>query len=51
MFLTDTELTPEEDGYTLAFSLPKGSFATSVLREVMKVEIDEPLTDGEDDEA
>jgi tRNA pseudouridine13 synthase len=50
VFLADTELTPEENGYTLAFSLPKGSFATSVLREVMKVEIDEPLGENEDDE-
>jgi len=45
IFLEDTRLTPEPDGYTLAFSLRKGSFATSVLREVMKVEVDEPLGD------
>ena len=41
----------EDNGYTLALMLQKGSFATSVLREVMKVEVDEPLGDGEDDEA
>jgi len=51
IFLEDVRLTPEEDSYTLAFTLPKGAFATSVLREVMKVEVDEPLTEGEDDEA
>lgn len=45
IFLEDTLLTPAEDGYTLAFSLPKGAFATSVLREVMKVEVDEPFTE------
>lgn len=33
---------PEDDGYVLAFTLPKGSFATSVLREVMKTEVDAP---------
>ena len=50
IFLDEAELTPEVDGYMLTFSLQKGSFATSVLREVMKVEIDEPLGEGEDDE-
>jgi len=50
IFLEDVVLTPEDDGYTFAFTLQKGSFATSVLREVMKVEVDEPLSDGEDDE-
>jgi len=49
IFLEDVRLTPEEDGYTLAFTLPKGAFATSVLREVMKVEVDEPLTEGDDE--
>ena len=51
IFLEDVSLTPEPDGFTLAFTLQKGSFATSVLREVTKTEVDEPLTDGEDDEA
>ena len=50
IFLDDAVLTPEADGYTFAFTLQKGSFATSVLREVMKVEVDEPLGEGEDDE-
>jgi tRNA pseudouridine13 synthase len=47
IFLEDVSLSPETDGYTLAFSLPKGAFATSVLREVMKVEVDEPLEGAE----
>lgn len=38
--LTDTELIPQDDGYTLSFFLPKGAFATSLLREVMKVDVD-----------
>lgn len=50
IFLEDVQLTPEPDGYLLAFTLQKGAFATSVLREVMKTEVDEPLSDGEDDE-
>ncbi len=49
IFLEETALTPEPDGYTLAFSLRKGAFATSVLREVMKVEVDEPLREGDDE--
>lgn len=50
IFLEDVSLTPESDGYTFAFTLQKGAFATSVLREVMKIEVDEPLGEGEDDE-
>lgn len=40
--LARVELQPQADGYTLSFDLPKGAFATSLLREVMKVEVDEP---------
>ncbi|WP_034384909.1 tRNA pseudouridine(13) synthase TruD [Deinococcus sp. YIM 77859] len=40
VFLEDAEVRPEEDGYTVALTLPKGSFATSVLRELMKTEVD-----------
>ncbi|MEM6429618.1 MAG: tRNA pseudouridine(13) synthase TruD [Deinococcota bacterium] len=40
--LTDTSVTPYKDSYVLAFTLPKGSFATSVLREVLDVEVDAP---------
>lgn len=32
-----------KDALHLAFSLPKGSYATAVLREVMKVEVDAPF--------
>ncbi len=38
--LAEVELQPTEDGYIFSFVLPKGSFATSVLREIMKVDID-----------
>ncbi|WP_155297844.1 tRNA pseudouridine(13) synthase TruD [Deinococcus kurensis] len=43
-------VTPGEDGFTLSFTLPKGSFATSVLREVMKTSVDAaaPELDAED---
>jgi len=42
LVLTDTDVTPTEDGYVLSFTLPKGAFATSVLREVMGVDVDAP---------
>jgi tRNA pseudouridine13 synthase len=35
------ELHDHDDGYTVTFTLPKGVFATSLLREVMKVDIDQ----------
>ena len=38
--LQDSKLISEDDGYTLSFFLPKGAFATSLLREVMKVDVD-----------
>ena len=41
-------LAENEDGYRLEFTLPKGAFATSVLREVMKTDVDVE-GDGEDD--
>lgn len=34
--LTDVELQAQADTLTIAFTLPKGSYATSVLREVLK---------------
>lgn len=38
------------DALVLSFALPKGSYATTVLREVMKVDVDEPLeATAEDD--
>ena len=36
--LDDISIEPTEDGYLVKFTLPKGSFATSLLREFMKVE-------------
>ena len=42
VFPAEAEVRPVDDGYVLAFTLPKGSFATSVLREVMKTEVDAP---------
>ena len=52
VFPSDLSVLPQADGYSLSFALPKGSFATSVLREVMKVAVDLPPEDevgGEDD--
>lgn len=50
IFPENLTVTEEEDGYTLAFTLPKGSFATSVLREVMKTDVDSgPAGEAEDD--
>lgn len=40
VFPSETALAPREDGYSLTFALPRGSFATSVLREVMKTAVD-----------
>ena len=34
--LADVLLEPAADGFTIGFSLPKGSYATTVLREIMK---------------
>ena len=34
--LDDATVKPAEDGYVVEFTLPKGSFATSVMREFMK---------------
>lgn len=42
IFMQDASLTEQEDGYTVSFALPKGSFATSVLRELMKNDVDAP---------
>jgi tRNA pseudouridine13 synthase len=40
--LEETKLEPAEDGYWISFSLPKGSFATTILREIMKDHVDVP---------
>ncbi len=44
----EVSLEPSQEGYWLDFDLPKGAFATSVLREVMKVEVDAPLDYNKD---
>ncbi|WP_084048643.1 tRNA pseudouridine(13) synthase TruD [Deinococcus hopiensis] len=51
VFAADAGVRPEEDGYTVSFTLPKGSFATSVLRELMKTDVDAPGEGPEDEEA
>ena len=38
--LNKVDLKPENDGYTISFDLQKGAFATSILREIMKTEVD-----------
>jgi tRNA pseudouridine13 synthase len=41
LLATDVQIAPaaEEDGLTLSFVLPKGAFATTLLREFMKVDL------------
>lgn len=41
--LADASVRPFEGGLELAFSLPKGSYATVVLRELTKLDVDAPL--------
>lgn len=36
--LEDVSLTPAEEGYLVSFTLPKGSYATCLMRELTKVE-------------
>jgi tRNA pseudouridine13 synthase len=44
ILVEDPSVSADGDAVTLRFTLPKGSYATSVLREVMKVDVDEPST-------
>lgn len=48
VLLIDPVFEAAENGYTVAFQLPKGSYATAVLREVTSQPVDEPpqSTDG-----
>ncbi len=41
--LSNTALSQADTSLTLAFDLPKGAYATAVLREVMKVDVDAPF--------
>jgi tRNA pseudouridine13 synthase len=59
LLLEDVEVREEEGALVVAFMLPKGSYATVVLRELMKVDVDAPVAfdpgahddaDAEDDE-
>ncbi|WP_309569649.1 tRNA pseudouridine(13) synthase TruD [Deinococcus sp.] len=40
IYLEDGSVTDEDGGFRVAFTLPRGSFATSVLREIMKTDVD-----------
>ena len=40
--LDGAEAWQDSEGLIVAFSLPKGAYATTVLREIMKVDVDEP---------
>jgi len=44
--LANVEVAEAEGDLTLAFTLPKGSYATAVLREIMKVDVDAPIIWG-----
>ncbi|WP_135228738.1 tRNA pseudouridine(13) synthase TruD [Deinococcus fonticola] len=46
VFPSEASVAAEQDGFTASFTLPKGSFATSVLREIMKTEVDSPASQG-----
>ncbi|PNY80308.1 tRNA pseudouridine(13) synthase TruD [Deinococcus koreensis] len=50
VFLEEAGVTDEEDGFSVAFTLPRGSFATSVLREIMKTDVDAAALSEEPDE-
>ena len=45
--LSEAEVEESKEGLWLRFFLPKGSYATSLLREVMKKNPEEPLEEGE----
>jgi tRNA pseudouridine13 synthase len=38
--LQEVSLEPTDDGYIVSFALPKGAFATSILRELLKTDMD-----------
>ena len=47
--LEHLELEAADDGFWISFDLPKGSFATVVLREVMKINVDGLETEDEEE--
>jgi tRNA pseudouridine13 synthase len=47
IFAEDASVVPESDGYTVTFSLPRGSFATSLLRELTGTDVDGPMSESE----
>jgi len=51
IFAEDAAVTPEDDGYTVTFSLPRGSFATSLLRELTGTDVDGPVEPAAEDAA
>ncbi len=50
ILVEDLSVAPTADGIEVTFSLPKGAFATTVLRELMKVEDDSLATLPADDD-
>jgi tRNA pseudouridine13 synthase len=50
VYLDDLAATWEPDGLRLSFTLPAGSYATVLLREVMKTAVDEQDEPADDDE-
>jgi tRNA pseudouridine13 synthase len=50
VYLDDLAATWEPDGLRLGFTLPAGSYATVLLREVMKTAVDEPEEPAEDED-
>ena len=50
VYLDDLTAAWEPDGLRLGFTLPAGSYATILLREVMKTAVDEPEEPAEDEE-
>jgi tRNA pseudouridine13 synthase len=50
VYLDDLAADWQPDGLRLAFTLPAGSYATVLLREVMKAAVDEPEEPADGDE-
>jgi tRNA pseudouridine13 synthase len=48
IFAADMTLDPQDDGYTVSFTLPRGSFATSLLRELTGTDVDGPQAATDD---